>query len=116
MSDLQWFSSKIRLACLIENVGATRYQDSIFVFLAKNWEDALKVALELGRKQEEAYFNKDDERVHWKLKEVISLDLITASSLDGVEVYSEPVDLEENNNISIDTEFSPERSDPTQTI
>lgn len=112
----QWFSSKLRLVCLIEGKGATRYQDSVYLFRADEFEEAFQRALDLGRACEESYLNPDNKRVYWRLKEIISLDIITADQLDGAEVYSEPVPLEEGVEISFDASFSPEASRPTQTI
>jgi hypothetical protein len=54
--------------------------------------------------------------VVWKLAEIISLDMIASKSLDGVEMYSEPVDLSPGETFSVDVELHPERSEPTQTI
>ena len=52
----------------------------------------------------------------WKLAEIVSLDMIAAESLDGVEVYSEPVELALGEAFLLDVEWHPERSQPTQTI
>jgi hypothetical protein len=116
MTIMSWFSSKIRLVCLIEPKGAVRYQDSVLIFTAKDFEDALRRAVTLGKSKEEEYRNIEGQRVVWQLKEVISLDKIPGESLDGAEVYSEPIDLASGEIIPFDTEFHPELSKPTQTI
>ncbi len=115
MSKL-WFSSKIRLVCLVEPNGATRYQEFVFIFSAKDFEDAFRRVVELGKSKEEEYRNSEGQRVVWRLKEVISLDKIPGESLDGAEVYSEPTELASGETIPFDTEFHPELSKPTQTI
>lgn len=112
----QWFSSRLRLVCVIEGSGATRYQDSVHLFRAGDFEEAFQRALDLGRACEESYLNPDKKRVRWRLKEIVSLDIITADQLDGAEVYSEPVPLEEGVEIPFDATFTPETSRPTQTI
>ena len=111
----QWFSSKIRLICLIESKGSTLYMDSIFVFSAKNFKEAFQKSLQLGRDHERRYVNADGEKVLWKLKEIISLDIIRQKDLDGVEVYSELV-VPDGEIEPFDSLFYPETSKPTQTI
>ena len=114
--DAHWFSAKVRLVCLIEPTGAVRHMDSVYVFRSVDFQTAFKRALDLGKSQERAYLNADNKRVEWKLAEIVSLDIIAAESLDGVEVYSEPVDLAPRDALPIDVELHPERSEPTQTI
>jgi hypothetical protein len=116
MNQPSWFSTKVRLVCLIEPIGANRYMDSVYLFQSTDFDAAFKRALELGKSQEKSYLNADDLQVVWKLKEVMSLDSIAAESLDGIEVYSEPVDLGQEELIPFHSEFHPERSQPTQTI
>ena len=116
MQDTHWFSAKVRLVCLIELTGAVRYMDSIYVFRSADFQTAFQRALDLGKSQERSYLNADQKKVIWKLAEIISLDMITAESLDGVEVYSEPADLTPGEAISIDVALHPERSQPTQTL
>jgi len=113
---MTWFSARDRLVCLIEPEGATRYMDSVYVFLERDFKRAKQRAIRLGKSQEEEYMNKYGERVRWRLKEVISLDIILSESLDGAEVYSEPIDLEPSERIPFDQTFDPDDSDPTQTI
>jgi hypothetical protein len=114
--DTHWFSAKVRLVCLIEPTGALRYMDSIYVFRSADFQTAFKRALDLGKSQERSYLNADQKRVMWKLAEIVSLDMIAAESLDGVEVYSEPVELAPGEAFPLDVALHPERSQPTQTI
>ena len=114
--DTHWFSAKVRLVCLIEPTGAVRYMDSVYVFRSADFQTAFKRALDLGKSQERSYLNANNKRAEWKLVEIVSLDIIAAESLDGVEVYSEPVDLAPGDAFPIDVELHPERSEPTQTI
>lgn len=116
MSEHPWFSTKVRLVCLIENIGATRYMDSVYLFRAEDFTKAFQRALQLGYSQEEQYANVDGKQVKWKLKEIISLDIIREDSLDGAEIYSEPVELAPGESIAFNDEFHPEKSEPTQTI
>ena len=116
MTNSLWFSSKVRLVCLVEPKGATRFMESVFLFRAADFESAFIRALELGRRQEQTYANADHQTVWWKLASVISLDQIGPELADGVEVYSEPVPLPQGQEIPFHTEFAPEQSRPTQTV
>jgi hypothetical protein len=114
-AEAQWFSARIRLVCLLEGSGAQRFQDSVVVFRARDFADAFRRALEIGRGHEEEYLNGDGERVAWRLKEVLSLDVVHGD-LDGAEVSSEPVDVLDEVRDPFETTYAPESSDPTQTI
>jgi hypothetical protein len=116
MKNQDWYSAKIRLAVLIEGQGAVDYSDSVYLFRSTDFESAFYRALAIGRTCEREYLNADKKRVRSRLKEIISLDIVTADDLDGAEVYSEPVALEEGAQIPFDATFNPERSRPTQTI
>lgn len=113
---MNWFSTKVRLVCLLEGAGGTRYMDSVHLFRAKDSADAHGVALKLGREHEDEYRNSEGETVRWRLKEIVSLDCLGAELVDGVEVYSEPVALETDVAIDFDDVFHPEKSEPTQTV
>jgi hypothetical protein len=90
--------------------------ESIYVFRSADFQTAFKRALDLGKSQERSYLNADQKRMIWKLAEIVSLDMIAAESLDGVEVYSEPVELAPGEAFPLDVALHPERSQPTQTI
>ena len=110
-----WFSTRIRFAIVIETKGLVRYSDSVYLFRSENFDTAFQSALDAGRKNERAYVNGEGQRVFWKTAEVVSLDIIQAKSLEGAEVYSEPVAASDPS-IAVDHKFSPESSKPTQTI
>lgn len=100
---------------LIESQGADTYMDSVYVFHSHDWTTAFQRALELGKRQEEQYLNADNRRVRWRLQQIVTLDWLSTTSLDGAEVYSEPVTVEPNNSIPFDALFEPEKSQPTRT-
>lgn len=118
MSDNNWFSAKIRLACLVESQGLHRYQDSVYVFSGVDFDDAFSKALAIGKAQERSYMNGDEELVRWRLKEIISLDLLGHEPLNasGFEVYSELVEPSPAKQFEFDHEFQPADSKPTQTV
>ncbi|XXY32264.1 DUF4288 domain-containing protein [Sorangium sp. So ce233] len=111
-----WFSSRLRIACLIEPAGLHRYMDSVHLFKASDLSDAMRRALELGKSHEQEYLNVDGKRVRWLLASVVSLDLIGDDVTDGVEVYSEPVEIRADEFVDFNYKFTPEESEPTQTI
>ena len=116
MSERRWYSSKVRLVVLAESGGAVRYADSVYLFRATDFDDAFQRALSIGRKQEKEYVGGEGDRIRWRLKEVISLDVLSGEDLDGAEVYSEPADLAPADRYLYDAVFTPESSTPTQTI
>lgn len=110
-----WFSSRIRFAVIVQDEGLVRYSDSVYLLMAADFDAAFKRAIEIGRGHETEYLNADNQRVAWKVAEVLSLDMIQTDSLDGAEVYSEPAEGIEPS-WTIDRAFNPEVSRPTQTI
>ena len=116
MTELSWFSACFRRVCLVENRRTNTYNDSVLVFTASDFEDAMHRAIQLGRGMEEEYLNDSGMRVRWRLKEIMTLDVIQADSLDGAEVYSAFSDVPEGEDIPFDAVFHPEDSEPGQTI
>lgn len=114
MNDL-WFSGRVRFAIIIETIGLNGYYDSVYLFRSIDFNTAFRKVVEIGRNNEQSYFNGDNQQVVWKLSDIISLDIIKSESLDGVEVYSEPVSGEDPS-LTIEHEFHPELSEPTQTV
>ena len=115
VAEGNWFTSRVRLAVLIEGEGAVRFADSVYVFTASDFDAALRRAVDLGRAAETTYTNADGEFVRWRLSEVLTLDQLGRGDLDGAEVYSEPVDLPQGLSIEFDHRFAPEHSQPGQT-
>jgi len=114
MSDI-WFSGRVRFAIIIDTIGLDGYYDSVYLFRATGFEAAFQRVVEIGHNNEQSYFNGDNQQVVWKLAGIISLDIIRSESLDGAEIYSEPVPGEDSS-WTIEHEFHPELSEPTQTV
>lgn len=115
-TDRQWYSARVQLVAIVEPGRANSVMDSIHVFRASDWDDALRRAVALGRGHEQEYVNADGDRVQWRLREVLSLDLIRADDIDGAEVHSAISDVTADDALSLATELHPERSRPAQTI
>lgn len=113
---MDWFSTRLRVVCLVEGSGASRYMECVHVFRATDLDDAGAVALRLGRKHEQEYKNGDGALVRWRLKDVVTLDRVGLTIDDGAEIYSEFRDIEPGVQIEFDEELHPEDSTPTQCI
>lgn len=111
-----WFSATVRIACMIEPEGLSRYMDSIHIFQAEDWTPAFHRAVEIGRSHEEQYKNSDGQLVVWKLAGVLTLDRFEEGLRDGLEVCSNPVFVSEKERLPFDHVFTFSESDPTQTI
>lgn len=111
-----WFSTKIRFVCLVESRGVVRPMDAVLVLQSPDFQTAFHKALALGVCQERAYRNADQHQVRWRLMTVLSLAMLLAESLDGAEVYAEPVPLAPGETWSFETIFHPKLAEPTQTL
>jgi hypothetical protein len=106
-----WFSAKLRFVSLIEGLGSHFHDDSVYVLQAKDFEDAFGKAISIGRARERDYVNMQQERVHRRLVEVSSLNLLGSGELGNVvEVNSEAAPLQDADRIPFNTTFHPERS------
>lgn len=106
-----WFSAKIRIVSLIEGLGSHFHGDSVYVFHATDFDEALDRAVSIGRAREREYVNMEQERVHRRLVEVSSLNLLGAGTFgDAVDVHSEEVPLSAADRVPFHTIFHPEHS------
>jgi hypothetical protein len=108
-----WFSAQTRLVCFIDGV-PQYFRDTIHLLRAEGWDEALKRAIALGRRKEAEYQNANSVLVRWKLREVLTLDILAEGELDGAEVHSELAPLEVALPLEED-ELDPERSEPVRT-
>lgn len=115
-NDAQWYSTRLRLVCIVEERPPALVMDTVHVFRAPGWDAALDRALQLGRGHEQEYLNGEQQVVRWRLAEVSTLDLITADALDGAEVHSAFGDVPDPAPAGLLPPFRPERSQPAQTI
>jgi hypothetical protein len=116
MNNVQWFSARLRLLILVENTGTVRVEDCVHVFRSHDWEPAFKRALQLGRSHEREFKNDAGERVRRQLHSIVTLDLIQSDDLDGAEVNSESSDPSVELQLPFGTVFTPDRSEPAQSI
>lgn len=116
MAERPWFSSRVRLVVITGAEGGLHYADSVFVFRAEDYRHAFRRALDLGRRAEESYKNEAGDSVAWRLKEVLTLDLIRDENLDGVEVAYQSSDIPPGEVFTLATVFEPEKSEPVETF
>lgn len=107
-----WHSTRLRMARLVEPHGCDALVDHVFVFRAPHENSWIKKPVEIGRALE--HEEAGDNRIVWRLAEVVTQDLLRPRDLDGVEVYSEPVHLDEADIVPFGTTFQPERSAPAR--
>lgn len=103
-STNRWFSACLRFVLYIAGV-PMRAEESVYVFTAPegDFDAAFRTALDLGRRAEEQYLNVDGEEVRWRLARVVTIDQIRRD-LDGAEVYSAPLELDEADRGTLDPE------------
>jgi hypothetical protein len=111
-----WYSAKLRKICLVEGKGATMAMVTVCVFRASDFSDAFVRVVKLGRSTEEEYRNEAGRLVRWRLKEVVTLDVLPGEELDGVEVNADLADLRPEESVSFESEFRPEDSKPDQSL
>jgi hypothetical protein len=116
MGKGKWFSAKLRFVVMVEPEGGRTLNDCIFMLRAKDFSAAFLKAVEIGEAAQKEYRNTYDQRVLWRFKEVLTLDMIGSTKLDGTEVHSEPIHLDAAEIIPFGSEFNPHLSKPIQTI
>lgn len=109
---LSWFSACLRRVCVIVGQGAVDARDDVFLLQAADWDEAFARALEIGRGREETYINADGEAVVWLFAEVVTLDEVRGSQLDGAEVFSSVTSVPPASKKASEHVFSPEKSTP----
>ena len=112
----QWFSARVRLVVMTDRDGWLHYADSVVLVRADDFPSACARAIEAGKLMEESFLNEAGARVSWRLKEVLTLDRIKASNLDGAEVFFETVDVPDSEKGTPDAQLRPEHSEPRETF
>ena len=105
----------LELVGLSEKKGAEYLSDSTILFRAEDFDAAFQRALTLGKAREQEYAGGEGARVRWRLKELLSLDILP-DDLDGAELHAESIDLPADEKFDFDTKFAPESRHPRQTI
>jgi len=115
MDNQNWYAAKLRFIVLLETTGSEHVDDSIYLLRSDSFEAAFARAIEIGRAAETEYVGGTGERVRRRLKEIVTLDVLQAADLDGVEIHSEFMLLGDDERYSFDHVFQPETSQPGHT-
>ena len=91
MNSENWFSATLRFFIVNSVDGKMRAEDSVFLARATDFEDAFQRFLELGGQNETTYRNDLDEEISRRFSAIITLDMIPANDLNGVEINSTPI-------------------------
>ncbi len=86
---MDFYSARLNFIVLVE--GRPRkthtWDESIITYRARDYEHAVRRALEIGRSHETEYLNHRGRKVRWALVQVENVDFV-GRRLDGVEVAS----------------------------
>jgi hypothetical protein len=116
MAAQNWYSAKLRFVLLVETTGGVEISDSIYMLRSGSFESAFTRFLAIGHDAEQEYLNGAGKLVRWRLKEIVTLDVVDAKELDGVEVHHQFTALSDDERHGFDHVFQPENSQPHQTI
>ncbi len=97
--------------CIVEGIGATDREKTVWVFQAQSRKDAIRQFIKLVG--EEKYLNAYGERVRWALASVDTLDELGDGAFANREVFSDLHPLRRpDRSITINTRFRPDASEP----
>jgi len=116
VQEMKLYSTCLRIACIIESQGLESYMDCVHLIRAQNKAAAFEKALKLGFTHEQTYLNGENQRVRWAFKSVISLDSLGNLELDGLEIYSQPIDINAGETAAFDIQYNPRMSDYTTSV
>lgn len=111
----EWYSSKIRIAYLVEDSFEDFYWDSLFLIKSNSFDNAHSKALEIGYGLEKVYQNANQKLVHVKFKEILTLDFV-GEITDKCEVLCDKSKIPKSVNKDINSKYLPENSKPEQTL
>ena len=112
---MEFYSARLLFIILVDD-GRPRkknhFEETVMVFRAKDFDDAFKRALQLGKSRNHTYRNQKDQKVRWVLVDIINLDWV-GRRIDGKEVASKLHYRKHKQPIPANKKFHPERAKPT---
>lgn len=104
---MNWFLAKIvyRIICG-EGNHTPQFDEQLRLIVASSEEEALKKAYNIGKQEEDRFYNTSEKLVQWKFINVSELYRI-AEPIDGAELYSR---IEEKENGDLYTELIHKRA------
>ena len=115
---MDYYSARLLFIILIDDGKPrkrNRCDESIVVFKARDFEDAFRRAVEIGRENETDYLNYDGQKVRWAFVAVDGLDHV-GKTVDGMEVASKLHYRTSKQPVPFRRRFHPERSKPVQSF
>ena len=85
---MNWYLSKIifRIICG-EGNHTPQFDEQLRLIIAQDEEEAFQKALQLGEKEQDRFYNQEQQLVQWKFINVAELYRLSGL-LDGAEMYS----------------------------
>jgi hypothetical protein len=111
---MEFYSARLLFIILVDDGRPrkkNRFDECVMVFRAKDFDDAFKRAVELGKSRETDYKNDKGQRVRWTLVDILNLDCV-GKKIDGKEVASDLHYRTQNQPIPANKKFHPERAKP----
>lgn len=125
-SKLLWFSSTLGIAIITEPDGLLDYCYCVIAYSAEDWDAAKQIAINYGNKFGKKYTNSKNNLVVWKFHELVTLDILKNFNCDQegvIEIcwhyaatWPQLDKLKSDNSWDINTAFSPETAEPTQSL
>jgi Domain of unknown function (DUF4288) len=112
-----YYSARLHMVSIVDDPDELRERSYVcdypfVLFQAADDAAAFARALELGKEREIEYVNSDGNRVHWRLRAVEFIWKL-GTEIDGIEVGSLMDVYQPDEELSVDTSFSPESIMPT---
>jgi hypothetical protein len=109
---MEFYAARLLFVILVDDGRPKKknhFDESVVVFRAKNFADAFKRALKLGKSHETDYKNDKGQRVRWAVVEILNLDWV-GKTIDGKEVASNLHCRTQKQPIPASKKFHPERA------
>ncbi len=84
---MEWYSTCIRLVCIVGEVGIVDIWDHIYIVRANTRELAVEASNNIGHSKEQLYENADKELVRWAFVGIVHLDKLGKRLSSGKVVY-----------------------------
>ena len=84
---MNWYLVKIVYQIICGNSSVAQFDEQLRLISASGKEEAFYKAKEIGKKEEEVFYNTKQEKVQWKFINVCELYKL-GEMIDGAELYS----------------------------
>ena len=85
---MSWYLAKVIFRIICGNGGHTaQFDEQLRLIHARNENEALEKAIELGQKEQDTFFNNNQQLVQWKFINVPEIYEVS-DLIEGAEIYS----------------------------